>query len=135
MRLNRKMIGDCFEQSMKQSNKENIELFQKVKYLLDSKSISSEEIASCLNIDLYSLTMMIQSNVPLDFTISQKYIIDNLYYLGSSNSKVGENGYIPQENRKKETFYTGEELRLTQMLMSEIKKDENLKNIILKSIR
>lgn len=143
--MNRIAIQNCINHASNNTQEANERLMSKINALLDSKTISFDELSSCLGLNQESLTHILYNRV-CNFTIYQSFVIEQLY--NSAYSLMQEKQRIPQMrdyntsvmprqtqqvNRPKS--YSREDIELTQRLMEELTKHPEMMNMIKKSLK
>lgn len=93
MKLNRTQMQTCIKDASSVTESMNNELLSKMGALLDSKSISFDELTSCLGITKESLAQMLYNRV-CNFTIYQSFVIGQLY--DKATSLMQEKPRMPQ---------------------------------------
>ena len=145
MRMNRIAIQNCINHASNNTKEANERLMSKISALLDSKTISFDELSSCLGLTQESLTQILYNRV-CNFTLYQSFVIEQLY--NSASSLMQDKQPIPQMrdyntsvmprqpqqvNRRKS--YSREDIELTQRLMKELSNHPEMMNMIKKSLK
>lgn len=143
--MNRIAIQNCINHASNNTQEANERLMSKISALLDSKTISFDELSSCLGLTQESLTQILYNRV-CNFTLYQSFVIEELY--NSVSSLMQDKQPIPQMrdyntsvmprqpqqvNRRKS--YSREDIELTQRLMKELSKHPEMMNMIKKSLK
>lgn len=143
--MNRIAIQNCINHASNNTEEANERLMSKINALLDSKTISFDELSSCLGLTQESLTQILYNRV-CNFTLYQSFVIEQLYK--SASSLMQDKQRIPQMrdyntsvmprqpqqvNRRKS--YSREDIELTQRLMKELSKHPEMMNMIKKSLK
>lgn len=143
--MNRIAIQNCINHASNNTQEANERLMSKISALLDSKTISFDELSSCLGLNQESLTQILYNRV-CNFTLYQSFVIEQLY--NSASSLMQDKQRIPQMrdyntsvmprqpqqvNRRKS--YSREDIELTQRLMKELSKHPEMMNMIKKSLK
>ena len=143
--MNRIAIQNCINHASNNTKEANERLMSKISALLDSKTISFDELSSCLGLTQESLTQILYNRV-CNFTLYQSFVIEQLYK--SASSLMQDKQRIPQMrdyntsvmprqpqqvNRRKS--YSREDIELTQRLMKELSNHPEMMNMIKKSLK
>ena len=143
--MNRIAIQNCLNHASHNTQEANERLLSKISALLDSKTISFDELSSCLGLNQESLTQILYTRV-CNFTLYQSFVIEQLYK--SASSLMQDKQPLPQMrdyntsvmprqpqqvNRRKS--YSRDDIELTQRLMNELSKHPEMMSMIKKSLK
>lgn len=145
MRMNRIAIQNCINHASNGTQEVNTKLLSKMSALLDSKTISFDELSSCLGLTQESLSQILYNRV-CNFTVYQSFVVEQLY--NSASSLMQEKPCVPQmheynsnamsrslQQSNKRKLYSKEDIELTQRLMKELSNHPEMMNMIKKSLK